>query len=93
MHKIPVYDADKLLFIENPGLDSSLGTLHFTRYKNTEQINLFQKLNTENIQCSVCSVRNMSTWNNTIAFGKSQKPNLMDYADGIDTVQFLINLQ
>ncbi len=93
MHKIPVYDADKLLFIENPELDSSLGTLHFTRYKNTEQINLFQKLNTENIQCSVCSVGNMSKWNNTIGFGKSQKPDLMDYADGIDTVQFLINLQ
>ena len=90
IHKTPFYDAEKILFIEDPGLNSSLGTLHFTRYNNIKEFEMYQKMNSEHIQCIVGDT---SIWNNAIGFGESQKPGLMDYADGIDTVQFLINLQ
>jgi len=38
----------------------------------------------ENIQCIVGK--------NFVPFGKSQEPGLFDYADGIDTMQFLLSL-
>ena len=39
-----------------------------------------------------CVVGNDKGIENIIDFGKSQQPGLMDYADGVDTIQFLIGL-
>jgi hypothetical protein len=29
---------------------------------------------------------------NSVAFGQTQKPNLWDYADNVDTLHFLLNI-
>jgi hypothetical protein len=44
----------------------------------------------EKIQCVVSSVafKNIQTIN----FGETQSPKLWDYADGVNTIQFLLNL-
>jgi len=39
-----------------------------------------------------CVVTNLNFPANKIAFGQSQSPELWDYADGVDTLQFLLNL-
>ena len=38
-----------------------------------------------------CIVTNLKV-KNAIQFGKSQQPSLWDYADGVDTINFLQNL-
>ena len=42
----------------------------------------------ENIQCVVSNF----DINGQVNFGESQSPNLWDYADDIDTLDFLLNL-
>jgi len=45
----------------------------------------------DQIQC-VVTTDNISINNQIVSFGESQKPGWMDYADGVDTMKFLITL-
>ena len=45
----------------------------------------------DDIQCVVSGVNFEST--PTVGFGMAQQPSLSDYADGVDTMQFLTTLQ
>lgn len=89
MHNIIVRDAGKILFINDENLNSPLGIVHYTYYSDQDEIDLFRKNNSSQIQCTV---GNPDRWTNVIPFGQSQKPELNDYADGIDTLKFLISL-
>ena len=82
-------DAGKMLLFNNPGLHSPLGALHFSWYKNKTEPELFRAANSEMIQCSVGE---SSEWKDVIPFGMSQKPGLNEYADGVDTLEFLLSL-
>lgn len=89
MHNNNVIDAKKILFSNKFDLNSPLGMVNYTYYKNPGEIEKFRKINSGQIQCVV---GNPQKWINVIPFGKSQKPALNDYADGVDTLKFLINL-
>lgn len=83
LNKVPYYSNDSLLMVENAVPFSAVGVLHYRYYDSIETIQ--NELNlSEDIQCIV--------GHNNIPFGNSQKPNLADYADGVDTMQFLTNL-
>jgi hypothetical protein len=71
------------LLIENDAIFSAISQLNYSFYDDLEKVNKELKENTD-IQC-VCG-------HSGILFGKAQKPSLMDYADGIDTMQFLLSL-
>ena len=63
-------------------------------YEQYEDINAVQDLLTresENIQCIV-STAPLKVSNQVVGFGMSQQPALWDYADGIDTMDFLTKL-
>ena len=69
--------------VENAVPFSAVGVLHYRYYDSIETIQ--NELNSsEDIQCIV--------GHNNVPFGNSQKPNLADYADGVDTMQFLTSL-
>ena len=72
-----------LLITENENLFSPIAQLHFEYYNNKEQLIKNLKLN-ENIQAIIAK--------NFIPFGKAQCPQLNDYADAVDTMQFLTQL-
>lgn len=65
-------------------LSSPIGTVFYERYDAMDL--LLQKLNflKPEIQC-VVSLED-------VPFGKSQQPELWDYADGVDTMEFLVGL-
>jgi len=68
---------------ENEPLATPVSVLHYSYYKNLEDL---EKLLTEKeseIQCKVGI--------NGLPFGTTQQPALNDYADGIDTVEWLLN--
>jgi hypothetical protein len=72
-----------VLLIENDAIFSAISQLHYSYYDDEKQVMARLKDN-EEVQC-ICGSRG-------IAFGQAQKPSLMDYADGVDTMQFLLTL-
>ncbi len=71
------------LLIENDAIFSAISCLNYSFYKNPKALMNELKKN-ESIQCIVGSIG--------IEFGRAQNPGLMDYADGVDTMQFLLTL-
>ena len=74
---------ETIILSENENIFSPVSVLHYSFYKNANDI--FDQLkNNENVQCIVGK--------NHVPFGKAQEPDLFDYADGIDTIEFLLSL-
>lgn len=74
---------DSILLIEDPSVFSPISQLNYEFYTDKEK--LYNSLSENNdLQCIV--------GNDFIPFGKSQTPTLNDYADGMDTFQFLCKL-
>jgi len=74
---------ESIILTKNENVFSPVSVLNYSFYQNKKTV--FEELEKdENIQCIVGE--------NHIPFGKSQEPQLFDYADGIDTMQFLLSL-
>lgn len=74
---------ESILLLENPSIFSPISQLNYEFY--TEKNELKEKLEKlEYLQCAV--------GHGYIPFGQAQLPSLTDYADGIDTLNFLSKL-
>jgi len=73
-----------LLMKEDKSLLSPVAMLYYEFYNDMNTVEQFVEENAEKLQCVVSK--------KDIAFGNTQKPNLWDYADGVDTVDFLREL-
>jgi hypothetical protein len=82
-------DNDFVLLKEESSLTSPVGVLYYEFYEDVSDLKKKIKVIENEIQCIVSS---KNTPIDTFAFGEAQCPNLNDYADGVDTVEFLINL-
>jgi hypothetical protein len=71
------------LLIENEAIFSAISQLHYSFYKDVEVLKKELAFH-EDIQCVADNI--------VIEFGMTQQPGLFDYADGIDTLQFLLTL-
>ena len=65
-------------------------TLNRPKFLNALCDQLIKEIN-QNLKIIQCIVGNISKIK-LVKFGDSQKPNLWDYADDIDTIQFLLSL-
>lgn len=88
MNQEQFLDNNFLLIKESKELVSPVGVLYYERYSNTDQLLDAINTNKEKIQC-IC-VREPR--GSEVKFGNAQTPNVWDYADGVDTLQFLTNL-
>ncbi|MBC7534152.1 MAG: acyl-CoA reductase [Ferruginibacter sp.] len=71
------------ILVENENLFSPISVLHYEFY--TDEIELAKKLaNETDVQC-IAGI-------NFTNFGEAQKPGLFSYADGVDTMEFLLSL-
>lgn len=82
-------DNGFLMLLESPSLVSPLSVLHFQTYTSLEDIKTALTESSDSIQCVVGAQNSHIP---TVPFGDAQKPTLSDYADGIDTMSFLSNL-
>jgi len=87
MNAIKHYDNGFLLMKEDIAISSPIAVLHYEHYRSLDQVNNHLKENSENIQCIVGQEGEGS-----IPFGKAQEPELNDYADNVDTMAFLSQL-
>lgn len=74
------------MLMEDPSYGSPIACLFYEKYENLESLNHRLKQDEELIQCVVSS-SDLNT--ETLPFGETQRPSLSDYADGVDTLQFL----
>ncbi len=82
----PMLDNGFLLLKEDQGLGSPIGTLFYETYDERETVIEKLKASEHAIQCIVGG----SWLPRAVPFGNSQKPELATYADGVDTVDFLL---
>jgi hypothetical protein len=75
-------DTGYLLLRENYRLSSPVAVLHYQFYNNREILHSGIEQQKEKIQCIVSGKE--------IPFGMAQRPELWDYADNIDTIDFLL---
>ena len=73
---------------EDQSYASPIATLFYEYYDSKSELKDKLALKAQNIQCIVAK----DFTDNEIAFGETQTPKLWDYADGIDTIQFLLSI-
>lgn len=94
VNNIPHYDNGFSLFREDERLSSPLSVLHYTRYRSLDEASAFVSDHSEEIQCIVASGKIVLPGNiSTVKPGNAQMPLPDDYADGIDTMEFLNGLK
>lgn len=71
---------------EDKSFASPIATLFYEFYDSKEDLNKILEEEAHEIQCVVSNGFN----ENEIAFGATQKPELWDYADSVDSVEFLL---
>jgi hypothetical protein len=80
-------DNGFLLAIETEELVSAIAVFYYEKYNSIEDVKLKLKKQEEKIQCVVAKDGIIEK---SIPFGSAQQPYPWDYADGIDTMKFLL---
>ncbi|MDI9339901.1 MAG: acyl-CoA reductase [Sediminibacterium sp.] len=84
MGSIPLLDNNFLLLKEDESLHSPVAVLHYQYYTSNDELNTLIAKQSESLQCL--------TGKNYIPFGNSQQPVISDFADGVNTLDFLVHL-
>ncbi len=77
-----------LLLREDTALSSPISMLHYEYYDGLEELSEHLWTISSQIQCLVSTLE----LENSFDLGKAQSPAIDDYADGVDTMKFLMNL-
>lgn len=85
-------DNNFLMLKESEQIASPVATLHYERYKNKEKLLKQLEGQKENIQCIASNLKSNIPSLTSVPFGQTQSPALWDYADGVDTMGFLLQL-
>ena len=88
MSNFNLLDNEFLIIKEDSSYASPISSVFYEFYENLEDIKFRLQADNEQIQCVVSN----DLIENSVAFGQTQKPNLWDYADNVDTIKFLIAL-
>ncbi|MFD0932196.1 acyl-CoA reductase [Psychroflexus salinarum] len=85
MSSVKLLDNGFLILKEDEQFSSPIGVLFYENYSNKAQLKQRLEKEKENIQCIVGKDKFADA-----NFGQAQHPKLSDYADGVDTIKFLI---
>lgn len=85
----PHFDNGFVLLKKATEFSSAVSVLHFQQYGDTE---ILQKILIENQDKIQCIVSQQAYWPGSYAFGQAQIPTVLDYADGLDTLNFLLEI-
>lgn len=88
MSNFNLLDNEFLIIKEDSSYASPISSVFYEYYDNLEAIKIKLQEDHEQIQCVVSN----DLIENSVPFGQTQLPKLWDYADNIDTIDFLINL-
>jgi hypothetical protein len=89
LNQIQHFDLGNILVLENPDLVSPVGVLYMHRYQNLSEVKDELIKQESKIQCIVTKALELP---GVVDFGQSQHPALTDFADGINTYDFLVGI-
>lgn len=89
LEKIPFLDNGFLMVRQDRAISSPISVLYYDFYNNFDQLIRELENHKEQIQCIVSIDPSVP---GAIPPGKSQQPELWDYADHVDTMEFLLKL-
>ena len=81
---IPFLTNNFLIVRENEAYATPVSVLHYEFYSSSEDLEKKLEVDKELIQCRVGL--------NGLPFGYAQQPDILDYADGVDTMKWLLSL-
>jgi len=84
LNKEDLLENGFIIFKQDSSLTSPVASLFYERYANMESLRQTLDSRENEIQCEV--------GNHAIPFGEAQKPSLNDYADQVNTLEFLSHL-
>ena len=84
MSLVKLLDNEYMILKEDTGFSSPISVVFYETYTDLNELNTALNSVEEKIQCIVSEKH--------IPFGEAQEPKLSDYADGVDTLQFLLGL-
>ena len=89
LNKVKFFTNGSLITLEDENLYSRISCLHFSFYENKEDLTMELKAVEKELQCIVSNVELEGL--KTYGLGQTQAPELWDYADGVDTMEFLVS--
>ena len=88
MSNFKLLDNGFLTLKEDSSYSSPISSIFYEYYDSFSDLKSRLKNDEDQIQCIVSK----DLTENSIAFGQTQKPKLWDYADNVDTLEFLISV-
>lgn len=90
LNKVDFLMSGSLILTESKDITSRIATLHYEYYDTRQSLTQHLNVVKNQIQCVVSNekIDGLSTF----SFGKAQQPSISDYADGVDTLEFLKGL-
>ncbi|MCH2021042.1 MAG: acyl-CoA reductase [Saprospiraceae bacterium] len=90
LNNVVHFANDCLMLVEHESMLSRISSVHYEYYNNLEDLQTLLKTKKEEIQCIATNI-NLSGLE-TVCLGETQSPALSDFADSVDTMEFLIAL-
>ncbi|MCS6968895.1 MAG: acyl-CoA reductase [Cytophagales bacterium] len=90
VNRRPHLDSGVLLLTEDEAFASPVSVVYYQTYRNLDQVAELLKVHADQLQC--VAARNQHLFSRTVSFGQAQRPTVADYADGKDTMEFLLQL-
>ncbi len=89
VNNLPFHDNGFVLLKEDTGLSSPISVLHYEYCRDLAAVHRPLKADPDRLQCIVSAEAGA---HHAIPPGTSQQPELWDYADAVDTMEFLLGL-
>jgi hypothetical protein len=93
MRRRDFFDFGSCIATFSDELNSPAGVLFLQRYQSGEELQNLLLPHKNALQCIVAAAPVAGLERCCIPFGQAQHPRLADYADGVDTLQFLLELR
>lgn len=88
MSEFDMLENGFLMIKEDTSYASPIATVFYEYYKNADDLKEKLTNDAQQIQCVV----SQGFIENEVAFGATQKPHLWDYADSVDSIEFLLSI-
>ncbi|POY37839.1 acyl-CoA reductase [Solitalea longa] len=89
MNRVPHFENHFIMLSNNTAYTSPISALYYEEYADEKSLEERLKADADQIQCIVSK---NGHFKESLAFGQAQQPDLWDYADGVDTMEFLLSI-
>jgi hypothetical protein len=90
VNRVPHLDSGYVLLTENEALASPMSVVYYQHYHNREEVIQLLAAQADKLQC--VASHDSRIFSRTVNFGQAQLPGIADYADGTDTMAFLLQV-